>query len=616
MRDGKESGMGSVGDERLARMVAIYDGEREALIDALVREAYRAPDTQPELGRTLRNEAVLGSVKDLGAPSSTPLGAPEGVALPAPALKPIEPARLAAALRALDTELFAVKRDGAARLCHAAPLAANALAAVLPSTGIEELGSRRFCETHGLRYAYVAGAMAGGIASAELVIAMARAGFLSFFGAGGLAFPRIEEAIARIKSELMERDPYGFNLLHNPFEPAEELRVAQLYLKHGVRRVDASAFMQLTPALLLYRAKGLRQLPDGTIQSNNHLFAKVSRPEVAAQFMAPAPEALIAEVRAAELITEEEARLLALVPVAEAITVEADSGGHTDQRPLTVLLPMVLRMRDEAVERHGYGARGAALHIGAGGGIGEPSAAHAAFSMGADYLMTGSINQASLQAGTSKAVKRMLLEADMADVAMAPAPDMFELGARVQVLKRGTFYPQRAQKLYDLYRSNPAWEAIPAAEREKVERQVFQRTFESIWSETERYWDLRDSKKAEEARRNPKARMALCFRWYLGMSSRWATVGEPSRQLDYQIWCGASMGALNRWTKGTWLGTPEGRDVVLLARAILYGAAVLGRRELAARAGVPNLPSVMDLAAPPERALLDGSPRQERREVW
>jgi trans-AT polyketide synthase/acyltransferase/oxidoreductase domain-containing protein len=62
----------------------------------------------------------------------------------------------------------------------------------------EWLGDRGFLEMHGLRFPYVAGAMARGIASEALVIEMARAGMLGFFGAGGLSPARVEQALATL----------------------------------------------------------------------------------------------------------------------------------------------------------------------------------------------------------------------------------------------------------------------------------------------------------------------------------------------------------------------------------------------------------------------------------
>ena len=110
--------------------------------------------------------------------------------------------------------------------------------------------------------------------------------------------------------------------------------------------------------------------------------------------------------------------------------------------------------------------------------------------MGAAYVVTGSVNQGCVESGTSDYVKQILAETAMADVTMAPCADMFEMGAKVDPAK------------------------IPQAEK------------------------------------NPKMKMALVFRWYLGSSSRWAVAGDPNRKFDMQIWCGQAMGAFNLWVKG------------------------------------------------------------------
>jgi trans-AT polyketide synthase/acyltransferase/oxidoreductase domain-containing protein len=87
------------------------------------------------------------------------------------------------------------------------------------------------------------------------------------------------------------------------------------------------------------------------------------------------------------------------------------------------------------------------IHVGAAGGIGTLHAAAAPFIMGADFILTGSINQCTVEAGTSDAVKDLLQELNVQDTAYALAGDMFEIGARVQVAKRGLFFPARANKL-------------------------------------------------------------------------------------------------------------------------------------------------------------------------
>ena len=56
---------------------------------------------------------------------------------------------------------------------------------------------------------------------------------------------------------------------------------------------------------------------------------------------------------------------------------------------------------------------------------------------------------------------------------MAPSADMFELGVKVQVLRKGSLYAQRAGKLYDLYSRCQSIEEIPPTIRESIEREIF-----------------------------------------------------------------------------------------------------------------------------------------------
>jgi hypothetical protein len=279
----------------------------------------------------------------------------------------------------------------------------------------------------------------------------------------------------------------------------------------------------------------------------------------------------------------EEAALAAHVPVAEDITAEADSGGHTDNRPLAALLPVLLALRDRLQRQHRYPR---SIRVGAAGGLGTPAAVAAAFSLGAAYVVTGSVNQAALESGLAEDGKRMLAEAGLADVMMAPCADMFELGVRVQVLRRGTMYGVRAQRLYDLYRSFDSLEALPAEARQRLESEILGATCDEVWSEVRRFFETRDPRELERALREPKHRMALVFRWYLGMASKWPVVGESRRRLDYQIWCGPAMGAFNDWVRGSFLEAQANRGVVQIALNLLEGAAVLARAQQLRAAGV------------------------------
>ncbi|MFD6277095.1 PfaD family polyunsaturated fatty acid/polyketide biosynthesis protein [Streptomyces sp. NPDC060209] len=464
------------------------------------------------------------------------------------------------------------------------PRPAGDIVGTLPPLYPEWLGGRTFCEAHGVRFPYVAGEMANGIATTRMVVAMARAEMLGFFGAGGLGFTEVERAVRELAAELAGMSNWGVNLIHSPSEPGLEYRVAKLLLRHAVPCVSVSAYMELTPAVVLCSAAGLRRGPDGRIVRRTRLFAKVSRPEVATHFLSPAPPELLRPLVGSGELTAEEAELAAAVPVAEDLTVESDSGGHTDNRPLGVLLPRILRLREEIARRLGYTRE---VRIGAAGGLGTPDGVAAAFALGAAYVVTGSVNQVAVEAGISDDAKAMLADADIADVIMAPAADMFEAGVKLQVLRRGSLFAQRAGRLYEAYQAHPSLEELPSQLRTKLERDVFRAPIDEAWAWTRRFWQQRDPAEVERAEKDPRHRMALVFRWYLGNSSRWAITGDSTRRSDYQIWCGPAMGAFNRWTADSFLADPANRSVVQIALNLLEGAAVTTRAHQLRTYGVP-----------------------------
>jgi trans-AT polyketide synthase/acyltransferase/oxidoreductase domain-containing protein len=438
--------------------------------------------------------------------------------------------------------------------------------------GAASLGCPGFKSRYGIKYAYLAGAMYKGIASKELVIAMAKARLMGFLGTGGLRLDRLESDIRFIQSTLPVDGRYGMNLLSDLSQPELEERTVELFLKHGVRFVEAAAYMQMTPAVVRYRSKGLKRRPDGRIEAPNHVLAKVSRPEVAAAFMQPAPEAIVRQLVQAGHLNAEEAELSRLIPVASDVCVEADSGGHTDRGVAYALMPVMLSLRDEITAHNEYREK---INVGAAGGIGTPEAAAAAFVMGADFILTGSINQCTVEAGTSVAVKDMLQTANSQDTAYAPAGDLFELGAKVQVFKKGVFFPARANKLYELYSHYNSIDEIDEKTRNQIQEKYFRRSFDDVWKETKAHHLSTGRTKAEELERSPKQKMALIFRWYFVHTNRLALDGNEEQKLDYQIHCGPALGAFNRWVQGTELESWRNRHVAEIAERLLSATAEL-----------------------------------------
>ncbi|PHV12100.1 PfaD family polyunsaturated fatty acid/polyketide biosynthesis protein [Chitinimonas sp. BJB300] len=438
-----------------------------------------------------------------------------------------------------------------------------------PAPAAEQLGSAAFRQRYKLRLAYMAGAMASGIAGETLVETLSRAGCLASFGAAGLSLARVSAAITQLRQSLPGQ-PLCFNLIHTPDDPAMEHSLVELYLAAGIEVIEASAFMALTSAIVLYRARGAHFDATGHAVARQRIIAKVSRREVAEPFLRPAPEAMLTALLNQGALTATEAAAARLLPLADDITIEADSGGHTDRQSLVCALPAMMLLRARVARDF---PPAASVGLGAAGGISTPSAIRAAFAMGADYVVTGSINQACIESGSSSAVRRLLAGADLADVAMAPAADMFELGVQVQVLKRGTLFASRATSLWALYRTYPSLDALPQTERDRLERDLYKQPLAAVQAQTLAFWQERNPTMAERAQREPKVMMGLVFRWYLGQSSRWAIEGVPERAMDYQIWCGPAMGAFNQWAADTVFASFEARRVAEVADALMTAAA-------------------------------------------
>jgi trans-AT polyketide synthase/acyltransferase/oxidoreductase domain-containing protein len=483
-------------------------------------------------------------------------------------------------LKDLDSRCYILEKDGQIALSrggvfHPGRESKTGIPVVgsLRSQSPEYFGNPDFLTFHGLKYPYMAGSMANAISGEELVIALGKNGYLGSYGAGGVSPERILKAITTIKKELPQ-GPYAFNLIHSPNEPVLEQKAVDLYLEHQVRTIEASAFLRLTPTVVQYRAAGITEDEGGNPVISNKVIAKLSRREVALHFLNPPPQKILTQLVNEGKISSRQAELAKGIPMADDLTVEADSGGHTDNRPLAGLLPSLIALRDEIQRKNKYTTQ---VRVGAAGGIGTPAAALGAFTMGAEYIVTGSINQSCVEAGTSPQVKEALAQAAATDVMMSPSADMFEMGVKVQVLKRGTMFPMRAQKLYEIYTSYESIDDIEPGIRQELEEKIFKMKLEEIWEECVRFFTERDPSQLKKATDNPKRKMALIFRWYLGLATHWGIQGIQERAMDYQVWCGPAMGSFNDWTRGTSLEDPANRDVVRVAEEVMKGAAYLYR---------------------------------------
>lgn len=401
----------------------------------------------------------------------------------------------------------------------------------------KRFGSLNFRETFNLKEALMAGAMYRGISSPKLVIAMAKAGYLASLGTGGLSIDEIATLIDKVHSSLLNGESFAVNLLAEYSGSGREMNTINLLLRKGVTIIEAAAFVDVSPALSLFKIKGLEEIDDRVI-CKHKIIAKVSHHIVAEKFLSPIPQDIISHLLNDGLISEKEAEMAQGLIVADALTVEADSGGHTDQKAASTLFPALKYIRDNKAKQ---------VYVGLAGGIGTPESVLSAFVMGADYVVTGSINQATVEAGQSNEVKSLLAQITINDTAYAPAGDMFEIGALVQVVKKQTLFPMRARKLYELYKQYSSLDDIPYDEKIRIEKDYFK---SSIGDQLKKLQSNMSEKNYNACISDSQKKMALLFRDYFTYASNQAISGGNDKA-NYQIHCGSIMGAFNEWVKGS-----------------------------------------------------------------
>lgn len=432
------------------------------------------------------------------------------------------------------------------------------------------LGNPEFKKEFNVKHAYLAGGMYNGISSTKMVIRLAKAGMMSFFGAGGLELTKIEEAIKYIQKEL-NGQPYGINLVSNPNDLEKEGEIIDLLLKYGIRNIEASGFLTISIALVKYRLKGLKRNSEGKVIAQNRIIAKITRPEIAEVFLSPAPMRIVEKLVNQSIITSEEAELSKYIPMADALTAESDSGGNSEGSVVFALVPTIIRLRDQMTKKYNWDRE---IWVGAAGGIGTPEAVVASFSMGVDYIVTGSINQCTVEACTSDIVKDLLQQMNVQDTEYAPASDMFEIGSKVQVLKKGLFFPARANKLYELYKQYNSLDEIDDKTKTQLQESYFKSSFDEVYSLAKRAYPEHILERAEKY---PKSKMAIVFKWYLTNGIQLASNGDPDNKINYQIYCGPALGAFNQWVKGTNLENWRNRHVDEIGEKIIEEAAILAK---------------------------------------
>jgi trans-AT polyketide synthase/acyltransferase/oxidoreductase domain-containing protein len=399
------------------------------------------------------------------------------------------------------------------------------------------LGKEELKSKYNLKYPYLVGGMHMGISSVDMVVKIAMFGGMCFYGTAGNDIDVVSRAIDEIKRKLGSRRNYGINITYNYTFPEREKYLLELAVEKDVPVIELSSYLSITEELIKYKADSLN--------TDRKIIAKVSRIDLAEAFMSPAPDNILSVLYEKGLITEEQKEKLCTLPIADDICIVGDCAGSTDCKSVLALYPAVKMKKDELRAK---GILANDICIGVAGGIGSGAAAAAAFKMGADFILTGSINQCCVEADTSEAVKDILEKISIDDLNYVKDGNMLDVGGLVQVIKRGGFFYARANNLARLYMSYKSINDIPRSVIEKLEKDYFRKPIELVYREISEgvSYEL-----VEKSEKNPKYKMGLVFNKYYEDALRYAKGGKVENRLDYQIYCGPALGTYNALVKNT-----------------------------------------------------------------
>ncbi|MEU0077509.1 acyltransferase domain-containing protein [Micromonospora tulbaghiae] len=385
-------------------------------------------------------------------------------------------------------------------------------------------GSSGLRADYGIRYACLAGSSPFGVTSPAFLRRLSEAGLLGFFGAQGLAPPEIRAALA----ELRDVRRYGMSWPSG----GDERALCDLYLAHDVRQVEVTGPLAVvSPQLVRFRhGDGPRQV-----------LARAPDLATAVRFLRPADPATVRALAAAGHLDSASAGAAAREAVATDVAVERDA--HA-------LVPALVAVRDREAP---------AVRIGVAG-VGTPAAVAAAFALGADFVVTTTVNQCTAEAATSDAAKDLLAALDVTDVREAPDPDLFELGARSPVAHRGTLFAARAEELYRMFLRYDRLADVGPRRLAELERTHFGRPLDEVRA------DL------GVAGRDDRHVLASVCAAYCREATTAALRGTPGQRLNYRVPASTDVGAFNRLVAAEPLADWRSRHAELVTERLLSEA--------------------------------------------
>ncbi|WP_340201865.1 ACP S-malonyltransferase [Ascidiimonas sp. W6] len=433
------------------------------------------------------------------------------------------------------------------------------------------LGNSDFRKKYHLRYAYLVSGLQGGIVSPQMLKELRSNNILCFIGTSFISIGEIENIIKTSKENKFST-PYGLTIMFDQLINFKEREILKLATEYHIHHIEAIGYLQPSIDLVRYKLSQISETDEGLIVSKNKIFARVSRPEIAKLYLAPPSSEIIDQLLEEGSITQKQANQASRIAIADELIIENNSGWNYIEYSTEVLLPLITQLRDELYQKHRFGYKAG---IGVAGDIGTSYSASTAFLLGADFIVTDTINFCSKESNLSPNAKQLLQEVSIQDIEFAPSFNQFEIGGKIKTLRKGVFFPARANILYDLYKNNQSILDIDEKTKEKLENRYFGKSLDEVWHEAQSCICFNNTSLIKKAENNPKYKMALIFRWYSWKGWTSAINGDHAHKVNYQIFCSPALGAFNQWVSNTEMEKWDERSSSSIAEKIMIEATVL-----------------------------------------
>jgi len=423
----------------------------------------------------------------------------------------------------------------------------------------------KFNIEYGLKYPYLVSGIERGISSKEMIVKCGKEHILSFLGTKKMNIEKVKESIIYIKERLSNGEVYGVNITYDPFDKGLASQIIDLCLEYEVKYIEISGYMNIPDFIIRYKLKNIRQKNNKVI-CDNKVFLKTDRLSNLNQWMERMPDEVLNSLVEEKLIKSEERELAKYISIIDAVTINCGEKINTHRNDLLNIIPRVIKIRDYKVKAYNYDN---SIYVGAAGNIGTPEAVAISFLLGVDYVSTDLINQCSKEACLSDLTKDLLQQAGIEDTINVPDAEKFEIGGRVQVLKRGVMFPSRANKLYELYRYYESYYQIDEKLRVQMENNYFKKTFDEYFKECKRNLP---AEKIDIIEKDEKKKMALVFKQYLIDSVAYGQDGIEEQRMNFSIYCSPSLGAFNEYCLGGELENWRNRSVTKIAEILMHNS--------------------------------------------